>query len=276
MITIGIDVGTSTTKSVLLDSEGTILGNAVVRTGSNLEGASQKAYDEALGQAGVAPQEVDYIASTGFGRYTVPFRHVQITDLTAHGQGARTLFPNTRSVLDMGAQSTRAMRIAPSGQVKLLRMNDKCAAGAGAFLVRVAKYLELTIEEIGPLAVNSKEPTQISSVCAVLAESEIINHVTAGKHIEDILKGSMISIASRAQNLMKRIGIEQEVTLTGAIGLNPGMRMALEESMGQKINYHPELGIYTGALGAAVLASMRLTALRSMGATEATDRAIPA
>lgn len=265
MITVGIDVGTSTTKAVLLDSEGNMLGKTVLRTGSNLEGASQKAYDEVLGPSGVAPEEVDYIASTGFGRYTVPFRHVQITDLTAHGQGARTLFPNTRSVLDMGAQSTRAMRIAPSGQVKLLRMNDKCAAGAGAFLVRVAKYLELTIEEIGALAVNSKEPTQISSVCAVLAESEIINHVTAGKHIEDILKGSMISIASRAQNLMKRIGIEQEVTLTGAIGLNPGMRMALEESMGQKINYHPELGIYTGALGAAVLAGMRLAALRENG-----------
>ena len=268
MITIGIDVGSSTTKAVLLGEAGTVLGKTVVRTGSNLEGASQKAYDEVLGQAGLAPGDVDYVASTGFGRYTVPFRPVQMPDLTAHGQGARYLYPKTQSVLDIGAQSTRAMRIAPSGQVKLLRMNDKCAAGAGAFLVRVAKYLELTVEEIGALAVKATEPTQISSVCAVLAESEIINHVTAGKHIEDILKGAMISIASRAQNLMKRIGIEQEVTLTGAIGLNPGMRMALEESMGQKINFHPEFGIHAGALGAAVLAGMRLKALREKGAVE--------
>jgi (R)-2-hydroxyacyl-CoA dehydratese activating ATPase len=276
MITVGIDVGSSTTKAVLMDSAGNILGKTVVRTGSNLEGASQKAYDEVLLEAGLTAEEIDYVASTGFGRYTVPFRHVQMTDLTAHGQGARHLFPHTQSVLDIGAQSTRAMRIAPTGQVKLLRMNDKCAAGAGAFLVRVAKYLELTVEEIGALAVNATQPTQISSVCAVLAESEIINHVTAGKHIEDILKGAMISIASRAQNLMKRIGIEQEVTLTGAIGLNPGMRMALEECLGQKINFHPELGIHAGALGAAVLARMRLTALRDMGAAEVANGAVAA
>jgi len=262
-ITAGIDLGTSSTKAVLVNERHEILGKALGRTGSNLELAAEKAYQQALAQAGIEAGEVDYVASTGFGRSTVPFRDIQMTDLTAHGQGARFLFPGTRSVMDIGAQSTRAMRIAPTGQVKLLRMNDKCAAGAGTFLVRVAKYLELTVEDIGALALKSTQPQLISSVCAVLAESEIINHVTAGKQLEDILKGAMLSIASRAQALLKRIGLEQEVTLTGGIGLNAGMLRALEESMKQKINYHAELGAYTGALGAAILAQMRLQRLRS-------------
>lgn len=265
MITAGIDVGSSNTKAIVLEHGSTILGKGLVRTGSNLEGAAGAAFDEALAQAGANREDVDYVASTGFGRSTVSFRHIQMTDLTANGQGARCLFSGTRSVLDIGAQSTRAMRIADTGQVKLLRMNDKCAAGAGAFLVRVAKYLELSIEEIGALAVEAQEPQQISSVCAVLAESEIINLVTAGKHIEDILMGAMMSIASRAQALLKRLGVEQQVTLTGGIGANPGMRMALERCMGQPINFDPELGPYAGALGAAVLACSRLQSVRRRG-----------
>ena len=264
-ITAGIDIGTSATKVVVINDRHDILGSAIHKTGANLETASEKAYALALGAAGLGSADVDYVASTGFGRSTVPFRNIQMTDLTAHGQGARVLFPGTRSVMDIGAQSTRAMRIAPTGQVKQLRMNDKCAAGAGTFLVRVAKYLELSVDELGPMAVKATEPTQISSVCAVLAESEIINHVTAGKRLEDILKGAMLSIASRAQALLKRIGIEQEVTLTGGICLNVGMLQAVEEAMGQKVNFHRELGVFAGALGAAVLAQTRLDVLRRGG-----------
>ncbi|OGA34025.1 MAG: hypothetical protein A3F75_14480 [Betaproteobacteria bacterium RIFCSPLOWO2_12_FULL_64_23] len=270
-ITAGIDLGTSSTKAVLVNERREILGKSIRRTGSNLELAAEKTYQQALAQAGITAGDVDYVASTGFGRSTVPFRDIQMTDLTAHGQGARVLFPGTRSVMDIGAQSTRAMRIEPTGQVKLLRMNDKCAAGAGTFLVRVAKYLELTVEDIGALALKSTQPQMISSVCAVLAESEIINHVTAGKQLEDILKGAMLSIASRAQALLKRIGLEQEVTLTGGIGLNAGMLQALEESMKQKINYHAELGAYTGALGAAILAQVRLRRLRGGADVERTS-----
>jgi predicted CoA-substrate-specific enzyme activase len=265
-ITSGIDLGTSATKAIVLNDDYEVLGHGYCRTGSNLQRAAETAYEQALTEAGIAAGAIDYVASTGFGRYTIPFRNIQITDLTAHGQGARFLFPNTRSVIDIGAQSTRAMQIAPTGQVKLLRMNAKCAAGAGTFLVRVAKYLELTIEEIGPLAVRATDPQRISSVCAVLAESEIINHVTAGKSVEDILMGAMQSIASRAQGLLKRVGVEPEITVTGGVGLNQGMVRALEECMEQRLNVDPERGLYAGALGAAILAQMRLRKLRGQAA----------
>ncbi|MFO1218737.1 MAG: acyl-CoA dehydratase activase [Burkholderiaceae bacterium] len=268
MFTLGIDVGTASTRAAVVADGQQLRALRSVRTGSDLEAAAERVRDEVLTAAGLDRDQVDYTASTGFGRSTVGYRDIQMTDLTAHGQGARFLFPATRTVLDIGAQSTRAMRIAASGQVQLLRMNDKCAAGAGTFLVRVAKYLELSIEEIGALAVAATEPQQISSVCAVLAESEIINHVTAGKRIEDILKGAMVSIASRAQALVKRVGIEQEVTLTGGIGLNPGMRLALQECLGQPINFDLEKSPYAGAIGAAVLARRRL-ALRGADGTRA-------
>jgi len=268
-ITAGIDLGTSTIKAAVLNERLDVLGLGISRTGSNLERGAELAYKQALTEAGVDADGVDYVASTGFGRYTVSFRNIQITDLTAHGQGARFLFPNTRTVVDIGAQSTRAMRIEPTGQIKLLRMNAKCAAGAGTFLVRVAKYLELTVDEIGPLAVKATDPQKISSVCAVLAESEIINHVTSGKNVEDILMGAMASIASRAQGLLKRVGVEQELTLTGGVGLNQGMVRALEECMEQKINVDPARGLYAGALGAAILAQMRLRKLAGFSARAA-------
>ena len=272
-ITVGIDLGTSSIKAIVLDDGLVVLGRGFARTGSNLEKGADTAFEQARKQAGLDKADIDYIATTGFGRYTVPYRDVQITDLTAHGQGARFLFPGTRTVIDIGAQSTRAMRIESTGQVKLLRMNAKCAAGAGTFLVRVAKYLELTIEEIGDLAVKATDPQGISSVCAVLAESEIINHVTTGKPIEDILMGAMLSIASRAQGLLKRVGVEQELTLTGGVGHNPGMVRALEDCMKQKINVDPERGQFAGAIGAAILAQMRLIKLSEVSAGLAASRA---
>lgn len=274
-ITAGIDLGTSSIKAIVINDQMEVLGQGIGRTGSNLEKGAEIAYQQALDAAGLERSDVDYVATTGFGRYTVPFRNLQITDLTAHGQGARFLFPDTRTVIDIGAQSTRAMRIEPTGQVKLLRMNAKCAAGAGTFLVRVAKYLELKIEEIGPLAVKATDPQGISSVCAVLAESEIINHVTTGKNIEDILMGAMLSIASRAQGLLKRVGVEQELTLTGGVGYNPGMVRALEECMEQRINVDPERGHYAGAIGAGILAQMRLRKLEDQ-ATRAPPAGVPA
>ena len=205
--------------------------------------------------------DLNYIATTGFGRYNVPFRDVQITDITCVGRGAVFLFPKTRCVLDIGAQSTRALRVSDTGKVREFRTNDKCAAGAGGFIERACKYLEVNIDQVGDLSIQANKPQTISSVCAVLAESEIINHVSNGETIENILRGVHNSLASRALALLKRSGMEDEVTFVGGVARQKGMVKALEETLKRKVNVseEPEL---VGALGAALLALRRLEKLR--------------
>jgi predicted CoA-substrate-specific enzyme activase len=268
LATAGIDAGAATTKAVVLSEENVILGKGVVPSRADLARAAQEAFLLALEQAKLSREDVGYVVSTGFGRYMVPFRDIQVTDLTAHAQGALYYFPNTRSVLDIGAQSTRVSRIEPWGRVKVFRLNAKCAAGAGTFLVRVAKYLEVHLEDLGPLSLGSEQPQPISNVCAVLAETEIINHLTAGVKLEDILKGAMLAIADQGLGLLKRVGVEPEVTLTGGVSKNVGMVAALRQQLGQPINVSAngeEGSFFAGALGAGLLGLMRLRKLRGEG-----------
>ncbi len=268
LVTAGIDAGAATTKAVVLSEEHVILGKGVVPSRADLARAAEAAFLLALEQAGLAREAIAYVVSTGFGRYMVPFRDIQVTDLTSHAQGALYYFPSTRSVLDIGAQSTRVSHIEPWGRVKVFRLNAKCAAGAGTFLVRVAKYLEVPLEDLGPLSLRSEEPQPISSVCAVLAETEIINHLTAGIKLEDILKGAMLAIADQGLGLLKRVGVEPEVTLTGGVSKNVGMVAALRQQLGQHINVSAdgeEGSFFAGAQGAGILGFMRLKKLRGAG-----------
>lgn len=251
----GIDVGSRATKVVLLDAEnGRRLSRATTPTGADLAGAARCALEEARTVAGVS--EVVYVASTGYGRYQVPFRDLQITEITCHGRGAKELYPRTRTVLDVGAMNSRAMRVAPSGRVEAFRMNDRCASGAGRFLERIARGLEVELEEIGDLSLRASDPRPISSVCAVLAESEVINQVTEGRSVEDILAGSHGSIADRIVTLLRQVGIESEVTLTGGVSRNAGMVRALEDRVGFSLNVSPDAEI-AGALGAALFGARR-------------------
>ena len=175
-----------------------------MKTRPDFHAVAKEVLDLALQGAGLKETDLDYIATTGFGRYNVPFRDVQITDITCVGRGAVFLFPKTRCVLDIGAQSTRALRVSDTGKVREFRTNDKCAAGAGGFIERACKYLEVNIDQVGDLSIQANKPQTISSVCAVLAESEIINHVSNGETIENILRGVHNSLASRALALLKR------------------------------------------------------------------------
>ncbi|OGQ77842.1 MAG: hypothetical protein A3F90_19465 [Deltaproteobacteria bacterium RIFCSPLOWO2_12_FULL_60_19] len=257
----GIDMGAKLTKAVILDGERRVVAKSSVRTRPDFAAIAQEVLDLALQQAGLKQTDVNYIATTGFGRYNVPFRDIQITDITCVARGAVFLFPKTRCVLDIGAQSTRALRISETGKVLEFRTNDKCAAGAGGFIERAAKYLEVTIEQVGDLSMQADKPQTISSVCAVLAESEIINHVSAGESVENILRGVHISLASRALALLKRAGLEEEVTFVGGVAHQKGMVKALEETLKKKVNVsdQPEM---VGALGAALLALKRLEKVR--------------
>ena len=260
----GIDMGSKFTKVVILNEDKKIRGKTMVRTGPDFPAIARQALDLALQQAGLEQKDLSYIATTGFGRYNVPFRDIQITEITCVGRGAVYLFPKTRSVLDIGAQSTRAIRVQETGKVREFRTNDKCAAGAGGFVERAAKYLEVTIEQVGDLSMQSAKPQTISSVCAVLAESEIINHVSSGETVENILRGVHNSLASRALALMKRAGLEDEVTFVGGVARQKGAVKALEETLKKKVNVSEEPEM-VGALGAALLALRRLEKIRQNG-----------
>lgn len=257
----GLDLGARAAKAVLLDEEGRVVGSGLERMRPDFTGLAKDVLTTAIDQAGATPDDVAYVATTGLGRYNIPFRDIQITDITAVARGAAHLFPNTRCVLDIGAQSTRALRVLPGGRVKEFRTNDKCAAGAGGFAERAARYLEIKLDDLGSLSLNAEAPQVISSVCAVFAESEIINLVSVGQSVENIVRGIHDSLAQRGQQLLKRVGIESEVTFVGGMALQRGMVQALEQSVGQKVNVseRPDL---IAALGAALLARQRLARQR--------------
>ena len=257
MISAGLDLGAGTTKALVYDSEGRVLGSASVRTRPDLEATAHEALDAALRASGLKSGDVGYIATTGYGRYQFSGRDIQITEVTCHARGARHLFPATRRILDIGAQSSRAIRIDERGRVVRFKMNDRCAAGAGKFLERVSRSLNISLEELPAVAMRSHDPQPISSICAVLAESEVINHVSQGKPVEDILMGAHLSIADRVIALLRQVGGDGEVALTGGLAQNPAMVHALQVRLSGPLNYSRESAL-AGALGAAVLGQQRL------------------
>jgi (R)-2-hydroxyacyl-CoA dehydratese activating ATPase len=263
----GIDCGSGFTKAVLVAQNGSadtsILGRGLAKSGINTEEAARAALQASLENAGVGRDQVHYVATTGFGRYGVGFRDIQITEITSGARGAHYLFPASRCVLDIGSQSTRAITMGETGKVRAFKTNDKCAAGSGVFIVRAAKYLEISIEDVGILSLQATNPQPISSVCAVLAESEIINHVSAGVGVENILRGIHDSLADRAVGMLKRVGREGEVTLIGGVALQAGIVKALQEKLGAKVNVPLDCE-YVCALGAALLGHKRLAMKESL------------
>jgi predicted CoA-substrate-specific enzyme activase len=253
----GIDIGSKTTKAVILDEEQRVRGRARLRTRPDFPGVARAALEAAIVEAKCGGADIAYLATTGLGRYNVPFRDLQITEITCVARGAAFLFPGTRCVLDVGAQSTRAIRVLPPGRVREFKSNDKCAAGGGGFLERAARYLEVPLGELGEISLRADHPQPISSVCAVLAESEIINHVSSGQSVENIVRGIHDALASRAMSLLSRVGLEPELTLVGGVALQAGMVKALEAVTGMGVNVPAEPEI-VGALGAALLARQRL------------------
>jgi len=261
----GIDIGSGTTKCVLVDEHGHVRGRGLARTKADFEKVAREALEAARLDAGGAAEEVAYVATTGLGRYAIPFRDIQITDLTCGARGAAALFPETSHVLDIGAQCSRAIRLRDGGKVKEFHMNEKCAAGSGGFLERAAKYLEVAVGDIGPLSLRAARSQPISSVCAVLAESEIINHVSEGAAVENILRGIHDSLADRALSLLKRVGLAGPVTFIGGVARQEGMVVALREKLGVPVNV-PDAPQFTTALGAALLGLQRLRKLSAPAA----------
>lgn len=262
----GMDIGSTYSKAVVLADDLAIVGTAVRRTGLKLGQVAGSVFEEVLTAAGLDRADITYVAATGYGRYTVPFRHAQITELTCHARAASHLFPSTRTILDIGGQDIKAIRIDEHGRVRAFRLNDKCAAGTGAFLEKTARYLGLTADDIGPYALRSTSPVEVSSVCAVFAESEVISHLAGGVPAEDIINGAIIALAGRAVQLVRRVGLEPEYLLAGGMTHNAAMVAALERHLKASLHVAPNgLGQLNGAYGAALLGVKRVQKLRAEG-----------
>ncbi|MCP4201774.1 MAG: hypothetical protein GY769_07560, partial [bacterium] len=219
----GVDVGSTQTKAVIIDERRIVVGRSLTDTGANVLQAAENAYAVALEASGVEERQVEWIIGTGYGRYRVTFGNAQVTEISCHGRGAAHLFPGTRTVVDMGGQDTKAIRVNDNGEILDFCMNDKCAAGTGRFLGAAAAALDIPLDELGPTALESERPVRISTTCTVFAESEVLSWLGKGKKIEDILWGVHTSIAARSAGLLRRVGIEDELTFTGGVSRNPGM-----------------------------------------------------
>jgi benzoyl-CoA reductase subunit D len=277
--TVGIDIGSGAVKTVLFRHRGD--GGAEwlarrcerIRRRDPMELARQ-GYEEVLGEAGLAPAEVAYVATTGEGE-NVKFATGHFYSMTTHARGAVFLNPAARAVVDVGALNGRAIYMDERGKVLSYKMTSQCASGSGQFLENIARYLGVAVEEIGPLSKTSKNPEKVSSICAVLAETDVINMVSRGIPTADILKGIHLSMASRIAKLLKVTGITKgTVLLTGGLALDEGLVAALREELvneritGLEVVNHPD-SIYAGAIGAALWGAYRHARLAELQARAA-------
>jgi predicted CoA-substrate-specific enzyme activase len=257
----GVDVGSTQTKAVIIGEEKAIVSRSITDTGANVMRAAESAFQKALQGGDLQEEEVEFVVGTGYGRYKVTFGNTQVTEISCHGRGAVHMFPGTRTVVDMGGQDTKAIRVSESGEIEDFCMNDKCAAGTGRFLGAASGALDIPLSDLGPTALRGERPVKISTTCTVFAESEVLSWLGKGKKIEDILLGVHQSIATRSAGLLRRVGIEDEVTFTGGVARNLAMIETLNERLGRKVNVSEE-SHYMGALGAALFALDHILASR--------------
>jgi benzoyl-CoA reductase subunit D len=265
LITTGVDVGSSSVKVAILrtcgDSDAVILGLHCARIRRrDVQKVISEGYEIALEEAGVRPGEVAYLASTGDGTL-VEKRRGHFYGMTTHARGAVYLLPQARAVLDVGALHARAMVMDEHSRVLRYRMTSQCASGSGQFLENVARYLGIALEEVGPLSCQASNPQAVSSICAVLAETDVINMVSRGISTADILKGIHQSMAGRYAKLLRAIEAEGVVLITGGLSADTGLSQALKEKLAEegstlRIETHPR-SMYAGALGAALWGAYR-------------------
>jgi predicted CoA-substrate-specific enzyme activase len=253
MITAGVDIGSRTAKALIF-KDNKILSYGIIPTGADSIKTAQNVMNMALKNTALSLRDIGYLVSTGYGRVLVPFANKNITEISCHAKGAHWFFPTVRTVLDLGGQDCKAIRCDEKGHITNFVMNDKCAAGTGRFMEVMAKTLELPLDDIGKLSLQTvKEPCSISSVCAVFAKSEVLALLRRGEDKNDILAGLCEAFASRVFNLLSMIEIEREFVITGGIAKNIGLVRRLEERAGLSANipFEPQI---VGALGAAVFA----------------------
>ena len=222
MYVIGIDSGSTSTNAVVMDQDKKIKAFSVVRTGAKSGVSADRALHEVLEKAGLAREDISLIVSTGYGRVSIEFADENVTEISCHGKGAHYFNPSIRTILDIGGQDSKAIRLNENGEVKDFVMNDKCAAGTGRFLEMIARTLEVSLDELGKIALTSTEKIEITSMCSVFAESEVISLIANNKEKADIADGVCHAIANKAFGLLRRVGMEPDFMMTGGVAKNPG------------------------------------------------------
>lgn len=252
MNTLGIDIGSTSSKVVILQDGETLRAHCVVPLGTGTVGPEQ-ALAAAYREAGLAKDDIALTVATGYGRMNYAAANAQVSELSCHAKGIHYLLPEVRTVIDIGGQDAKALQISDTGQLLAFQMNDKCAAGTGRFLEVMAKVLNVDISELGPLSGRADKPATISNTCTVFAESEVISQLSAGVSAENIAAGIHNSVAKRVAGMALRLGRPTALAMSGGVALNTGVVHAMEREIGCRIQVHP-LCQSAGAIGAALFA----------------------
>ncbi len=252
----GIDVGSLTAEVVLFEN-GKVIHYVIMPTGANSKTAAEKAIDTALEAVSLKRSDLEYVVATGYGRVSIEFADKRITEITCHGRGAYFINPKVRTVIDIGGQDSKVISLGETGKILDFVMNDKCAAGTGRFLEVMAQALEVELSGLADLSDRAQKTVSISSMCTVFAESEVVSLIARGLPPEDIARGLHQSIADRTAGMVKRVGLEEAVMITGGVAKNGAVVRALSEKLKTDIIVPDEPQI-AGALGAALLASEEL------------------
>jgi len=248
----GIDIGSTMTKVAIINNSGIGIGLVIGPTGAEHRHLALKVMDEAMKKADLAFDQLDFIVATGYGRINVPFADKQITEITCHARCIRALFSTARIVIDIGGQDSKGIKLDSEGKVINFIMNDKCAAGTGRFLEVIAEALGIRLADMGKLSLMAKEYVKISNTCTVFAEHEVTTRLTDGATIPEIVAGLHEAFAGRVVNMVRNLGIEKEVVITGGGAKDIGLVKAVEEKVGFPVLVPPE-PLLTGALGAALM-----------------------
>jgi predicted CoA-substrate-specific enzyme activase len=246
----GIDVGSTMTKAVILNNG--VIASIIGPTGPEQRRLANKVMEEALKRADISLQEITYIVSTGYGRINVPFADKQFTEITCHAKGIVSLFPKAKTIIDVGGQDIKAIKVDTTGKTIDFVMNDKCAAGSGRFIEVIADTLGVPLDKVGDLSLGSKNPAKISNICTIWAQQEVAASLAQGIPVSDLLAGVHQSLADRICRMVNRLKVEEAVIVTGGGGKNKGLLKALFEQLGHEILV-PEEPLITGALGAALM-----------------------
>jgi predicted CoA-substrate-specific enzyme activase len=258
MYSVGIDIGSLTTKIVLMSGE-KIIDKVQNRSLHNFTAIGTQLFHQILEQNNLTAGDIGNIYSTGYGRHSIPeLTSNIISEISAHARGVQYYLPKVQSIIDIGGQDSKVIKFNPKTATVIdFQMNDKCAAGTGRFLEVMADALEIPIENLGNLALQSKSPVQISSTCTVFAESEVIGHFAQGTAKQDIAAGIHNSIAKRVASMAKRVRIAEPIAFCGGVALNPAVKIALEHELKLKLSV-PKYPQFTGAIGAALIAQERI------------------